>query len=160
MLIRIAGGNSAVARVDRLHKAAATAAQPHRILGSPKNAVFTSSRDETGALKRVTGPGLTEPIGKNAGRMVEILTDPKFLRKALGDAPFEHMAARRKELEQVGAKGRYTGALGMSQGGDLQYVGSMDARQLYALMWTDPTIFEDEKRLERLIRQSELAVKL
>lgn len=146
MLIRVGTGRS-----DK----AAFAVKPHMATNSPKNAIF--SPDAKGHIK---GPGITEPIGKNAGRMVQALSDPKFITAVFGDQAHRAVRDKRKMLDSLGRRGRYSGALGFTQGGELQYAGEMDPRLFHTLVWTDPTIFEpaNEKRLEALLKAAELAL--
>lgn len=103
------------------------------------------------------GPGITEPIGVNAHQMVETMMNPKFIEAAFGERPFLDAIDRRSELEHVGAVGKFAGTAGMSQKGDMQYLGSMPEPLFHLLQWTDPTIFQDEKRLLDYLRKAHLA---
>lgn len=103
-----------------------------------------------------SGPGINAPIGVNASRMIETMMNPRFIED-FDPGHLTRVKERRLELERVGAVGKYTGAKGMSKDGNLQYIGSMPMPLFQTLMWTDPTIFEDERRLIHFLKQAGLA---
>lgn len=103
-----------------------------------------------------SGPGITAPIGVNAGRMVDLMLSPEFVEDAFENA-HERTLRRRLELDEVGAIGKYTGAKGMSKNGDLQYAGWMPMPLFQTLLWTDPTLFDDERRLMAYLKKAGLA---
>lgn len=106
------------------------------------------------------GPGITEEIGPNAARMVDIMLNPKFIEATFGEAPLLHAKARREELADLGRNGFNGQMPGKSIKGDLQYFAKMPLDLFITLQWTDPTLFypENEKRLEAYLIKSGLAV--
>lgn len=107
------------------------------------------------------GAGITEAIGPNAHRMVETMMNPQFIEDAFGTAPLIHTQDRRRELINAGAVGKYGSegsAVGMSRDGNMQYFAHMPMKLYITLMWTDPTIFQDEERLEKYLIKAGLAV--
>lgn len=104
------------------------------------------------------GPGITEAIGPNASRMVKTMLDPKFIEAAYGEAPLVQAKEMRKILADNGRHGFNGQMPGKSLKGDLQYFARMPMSMFITLQWTDPTLFQDEKRLEEYLIKSGLAV--
>lgn len=92
------------------------------------------------------GAGITEEIGPNAARMIETMMRPQFIEQTFGPTPHLIAQARREGLK------------GIARGGDMQYFAAMPYEMFVTLMWTDPTLFQDEKRLEAYLIKSGLAV--
>lgn len=107
-----------------------------------------------------SGAGITEAIGPNSHAMIAAMANPQFIQDAFGPGLHNHMKARRKELwDNRRISNGPQHAMGMSLQGDYQFIGAMDRRQYITLMWTDPTLFQDEKRLEAYLRKAGLHVK-
>lgn len=104
------------------------------------------------------GPGITEQIGPNADRMIKTMMNPTFIENVYGEGPLRFAKARREELADLGRHGFNGQMPGKSLRGDMQYFASMPVEMFITLMWTDPTIFEDERRLEDYLIKSGLAV--
>lgn len=121
-----------------------------------KNAMIERACEQTIIRRNFVGSsGLrhTGRIGPRAGEMIDILTDPKVYEQLYGREALLDAHARRQELDDVGARGRYTGALGMSRKGDMQYLGKMKLKHFLALQITDPeSVCEEEieKTLDKL----------
>ena len=104
------------------------------------------------------GPGISEAIGPNADRMIKTMMNPEFIEKTFGSVPLQIVKDKRKILTDLGRHGFNGQMPGKSVRGDLQYFGEMPLPMFITLMWTDPTIFDDEKRLEDHLIRSGLSV--
>lgn len=105
-----------------------------------------------------SGPGINDVIGPNANQMVRTMMHPDFIEEAFGEGMLEVAALKRKYLAE---NGRGEGhAVGMTKGGEMQYIGAMDSRLFATLMWTDPSLFEgDGSRLEEYLNRAGLGIK-
>jgi hypothetical protein len=106
-----------------------------------------------GMLGPILGAGITEQAGRFSQRVIEQATDPAFLRIIYGDAPFKHTHDKRKALwdgRQIRNRPRPAGFTGT---GENQYLGHMPPSLFKFLLWTDPTLFQDEKRLVATLKK-------
>ena len=119
---------------------------------NPRN-LITSALGPAESSPINSGPGVTTAIGKNASEIIEILTDPAIMRPVFGDSWMEAMSEYREMVKDVGYRGAHTGTPGISKDNEIQYIGRMPIKMFVLLQWVDPTLFEDEKRLESVLKR-------